>query len=204
MPRLGVLISGGGRTLANLLDHAADGRLRAFVDLVIADRDCPGLALARARGVRAELIPGEMPPDVADEVVTRAGLDAIVLAGYLRRVPITARNRGRIVNIHPSLLPAFGGRGMHGRRVHEAVLDAARRPDGPTRSGCTIHLCDDTYDTGPILCQATCPILPDDTPDTLAARVFALECRYYPVVIASWLAGECVAPSPATVEAPLP
>ena len=108
------------------------------------------------------------------------GTDFIVLAGFLWLVPpcITAAYPNRIVNIHPALLPAYGGKGMYGHHVHEAVLAA-----GEQQSGITIHYVNDRYDSGDIIFQATCPVLPDDTPDTLAARVHELEYRHFPRVI---------------------
>ena len=108
------------------------------------------------------------------------GTDFIVLAGFLWLVPpcITAAYPNRIVNIHPALLPAYGGKGMYGHHVHEAVLAA-----GEQESGITIHYVNDRYDSGDIIFQATCPVLPDDTPDTLAARVHELEYRHFPRVI---------------------
>ena len=108
------------------------------------------------------------------------GTDFIVLAGFLWLVPpcITAAYPNRIINIHPALLPAYGGKGMYGHHVHEAVLAA-----GEQQSGITIHYVNDRYDSGDIIFQATCPVLPDDTPDTLAARVHELEYRHFPQVI---------------------
>ena len=108
------------------------------------------------------------------------GTDFIVLAGFLWLVPpcITAAYPNRIINIHPALLPAYGGKGMYGHHVHEAVLAA-----GEQQSGITIHYVNDRYDSGDIIFQATCPVLPDDTPDTLAARVHELEYRHFPRVI---------------------
>jgi phosphoribosylglycinamide formyltransferase-1 len=97
------------------------------------------------------------------------------LAGYLRRLSIPASLKWKIVNIHPALLPSFGGAGMYGERVHQAVLDA-----GCKVSGCTVHLCDDEYDRGPIIVQRTCEVREDDTAQTLAARVFEQECLAYP------------------------
>ncbi|MCA9297514.1 MAG: hypothetical protein KDA28_00525, partial [Phycisphaerales bacterium] len=113
-----------------------------------------------------------------DEIWTRFDLDLVCLAGYLKFVEIPARWQGRVLNIHPSLLPRHGGAGMYGDRVHRAVLDAADH-----ESGCTVHLCDGAYDQGRILVQRRCPVEPGDTPDTLAARVFELECEAYPEAI---------------------
>lgn len=183
-PRLAVMISGGGRTLLNLLDHIAKGTLHAAVPLVIASADCPGAERARRAGVESvQVIRGEIPAATLLRVLRDHRIDWVVLAGYLKLVNIPEQFQGRIVNIHPALLPDFGGPGMYGHRVHEAVLAA-----GSKTSGCTVHLCDDEYDHGRIVLQKTCPVLPDDTPETLAARVFALECEAYPEALAKLLA----------------
>lgn len=181
--RLLVLLSGSGRTLANIFDRIDRGELPAIVAGVVANKECKGLDIARARSVPARVVPGNMAPETLDALVDESHADWVVLAGYLKLVPITRRTRGRIVNIHPALLPDFGGPGMHGMKVHAAVVDAARRGE-VTESGCTVHLADETYDTGPIVLQARCPVHPDDTPEALAARVFALELETYPRALA--------------------
>lgn len=189
--RLAVFISGGGRTLRNIQAAIESGELPAEVVLVAASRECPGAEWARSL-VRTEIVPRGASPDDIDRLVAGAGADWIVLAGYTRLLPIPPRYRGRVVNIHPALLPAFGGPGMYGERVHRAVLDART-----AESGCTVHLCDDAYDTGPILDQLRCPVLPDDTPASLGARVFELEKRLYPRVLADLVSGRIrVAPEP--------
>jgi phosphoribosylglycinamide formyltransferase 1 len=116
--------------------------------------------------------------------VRHANPDLVCLAGWLHLLPIPDDLRHRVLNIHPSLLPAFGGKGMYGRHVHEAVLAY-----GAKVSGCTVHFADDSYDTGPILVQKCVPVLTGDTPDTLAARVFAAECEAYPEAIRLIAAG---------------
>lgn len=175
-PRLGVLLSGGGRTLVNLADRIRDGRLAAEIVCVIADRpQALGLARAEERGIRAECL----RDNAAIWARLRAAkVDLVLLCGYLRLLPIDREFAGRVLNIHPSLLPAHGGKGMHGHHVHEAVL-AARDAE----SGCTVHVCTDEYDRGPIVLQQRVPVLPIDTPDSLAARVFAAECEAYPLAI---------------------
>lgn len=178
LARLAVLISGGGRSLLNLQDAIVAGRLHATIPLVIASRHCPGVERARARALRVVVQPGRIPQDRLTALLDQADADLVVLAGYLQLVLIPPGFEGRIVNIHPALLPAFGGPGMYGHRVHEAVLAS-----GATESGCTVHLVDDQYDRGPILLQRRCPVLPGDTPDTLAARVFDLECQAYPTAL---------------------
>ncbi len=180
--RLLVMLSGSGRTLENLLRHTGSGSLDAEVAAVVANRDCLGLRIAREHAIPTELIPGGPDARVLDRLVEQHAIDWVILAGYLRLLPITDRTRGRIVNIHPALLPSFGGPGMHGSRVHEAVLQAARR--GEVReSGCTVHYADDHYDTGRVIIQRRCPVHPDDTPERLAARVFELEREAYPEAI---------------------
>lgn len=177
-PRLAVLLSGGGRTLLNLCDRIQAGSLHATIPLVIADRDCAGLDRARARGLHALRIPGVMNAEVLRALCAAHSIDWIVLAGYLRMVRIPRGYETRVVNIHPSLLPKFGGPGMHGHKVHEAVLAA-----GESESGATVHLCDAHFDTGPVVLQGRCPVLPGDTPDSLAARVFAVECELLPAAL---------------------
>lgn len=177
--RLMVLLSGSGRTLDNLLNRIDHGELSAVAALVVAGKECPGADKARARAVPTRVIPGDIPPADFDALVRESRADWVVLAGYLRLVPITPATRGRVVNIHPALLPAFGGPGMHGLRVHDAVIRAARRGE-VSESGCTVHLADETFDTGPIILQKRCPVKPSDTPEVLAARVFSLELDAYP------------------------
>ncbi|NBV44451.1 MAG: phosphoribosylglycinamide formyltransferase [Planctomycetia bacterium] len=188
--RLAVLVSGSGRSLANLLERINAGQLAAEVGLVVASRS--GLRSevnARRAGVPVAVIPraGRDPAAWSSAVFNacreaQAGL--VVMAGWLHLLPIPASFAGRVVNIHPALLPAFGGRGFHGDHVHRAVLDR-----GCTVSGCTVHLVDDEYDHGRILLQRTVPVLPDDTVASLGARVFAAECLLLPETIARFAAG---------------
>jgi phosphoribosylglycinamide formyltransferase 1 len=175
-PRLGVLLSGAGRTLQNLLDRIADGRLRATIAGVAADRpEAFGLQRAMEHGLETRTI---SEPSSLWSWLLELDVDLVVLGGYLRRLPIVPEFEGRVLNIHPSLLPKYGGKGMHGERVHAAVLKA-----GETESGCTAHLCNANYDEGRILVQGRVPVLPDDTPTSLANRVFAAECEIYPAAI---------------------
>ncbi len=175
-PRLGVLLSGTGRTLQNLLDRVGDGRFRATIAGVGSDRaDAFGLQRALEHGLDARHL-----KDASStwSWLGELDVDLVVLAGYLRLLPLDPDFDGRVLNIHPALLPKHGGKGMHGERVHQAVLAA-----GDTESGCTVHLCNERYDDGRILLQARVPVLPGDTPSTLAARVFAAECEVYPAAI---------------------
>jgi len=195
--RVAVAVSGRGSNLEALL-HALGPGAPARVVLVLSNRaEAGALDRARAHSVPAEVLPD--PYDPADwlDRLTRYRVDLLVLAGYLRLVPaaVIARYRDRILNVHPALLPAFGGRGMYGRRVHEAVLASGAR-----ESGATVHLVDEVYDRGAILAQGRVPVLPDDTPDRLAARVLAVEHRLLPAaVLAAAAAGHPVA-LPETVE----
>ena len=116
--------------------------------------------------------------------VEARGAELVCLAGFLSLLDLPDRWVGRVINIHPALLPSFGGKGMYGHHVHESVLAA-----GCKVSGCTVHFCDQTYDTGPIIVQRTCPVLEDDTADTLAARVFEQECLAYPEALRLIAAG---------------
>ncbi len=172
---IAVLLSGSGRTLDNLVAAIATGALSARITVVIASRECLGAEKARKAGIAAHVLPGVIAPEVLGPILHAAHARFIVLAGYLKLLPIPPGYSGRVVNIHPALLPDFGGPGMHGRKVHEAVLAS-----GAKVSGCTVHLCDERFDTGPIVLQRVCPVLEGDTPDTLAARVFEQECIAYP------------------------
>lgn len=184
--RLAVLISGGGTTLENLIQRIQDGRLRGVqIRLVISSRAVVrGVEIARRAGLPTDIIRRR---DFADdqsfsEAITaaldRAAVDLVVLGGFLCHWRLPPRYEGRTLNIHPALLPRFGGRGFYGRRVHEAVLAAKE-----TVSGCTVHLVDQLYDHGPIIAQADVPVFPDDTPETLAERVGRAERELYPNVI---------------------
>lgn len=195
--RLAVLLSGSGRTLDNLLSEIAAGRLAACIDVVVSNKPgVRGLAIAERAGVPTHVVPrGDL--SLADwsrqifDMCRAVQADLIVMAGFLQLIEIPADYAGRVINIHPSLLPAFGGHGFHGMHVHRAVL--AR---GCTVSGCTVHLVDNEYDHGPILLQKTVPVLADDTADSLAARVFAAECVALPEVIAT--SGSELASAPRT------
>jgi formyltetrahydrofolate-dependent phosphoribosylglycinamide formyltransferase len=183
-----VLLSGSGRTLQNLLAAVDEGRLDAEIALVISSRaDVRGVQRAREAGLPVEILRRADHADAdafaraqtARILAAEPGL--VVMAGYLVHYPVPAGLVGRILNIHPSLLPRYGGRGMFGDRVHAAVLAS-----GDSESGCTVHVVDDEYDHGPIVTQTRVPVLPGDTVETLAARVFAAECATYPEAIAEY------------------
>jgi formyltetrahydrofolate-dependent phosphoribosylglycinamide formyltransferase len=168
--------------MLNLHEWITSGRLNARIATVISSRgDAPGHARAKRAGLPATVIERRSTNDVdfqrrIGEGV--AGADLVCMAGFLSLWRVPERLRGRVMNIHPALLPEFGGRGMYGRRVHEAVLAA-----GKNMSGCTVHFCDNEYDHGPIILQRQVPVLPDDTHESLAARVFEAECLAYPQAI---------------------
>jgi formyltetrahydrofolate-dependent phosphoribosylglycinamide formyltransferase len=180
MKRLAVLASGGGSNLQAILDHLAalGGDAPAQVTLVASDRaEAFALERARTRGIAAVHLPRRAPEGALETLLADHGTDLVVLAGYLRLIPsaVVRRWNGRILNIHPALLPAFGGHGMYGHRVHDAVLAA-----GVRLSGATVHFVDEHFDRGAIIAQWPVPVRPDDTPDTLAHRVLAVEHRLYP------------------------
>jgi formyltetrahydrofolate-dependent phosphoribosylglycinamide formyltransferase len=197
--RIAVAISGRGSNLEALLDALGPGA-RAQVALVLSDRaEAAGLDRARNRGIPAETLSHPADSDEWLRLLWRFRIDLVVLAGYVKLVPapVIAAYRGRIINIHPALLPAFGGKGMYGRRVHQAVLDSGAR-----ESGATVHLVDEVYDRGAVLAQVRVPVLPGDTADTLAERVLAVEHRLLPAaVLAAAKAGRPV-PLPDVVESP--
>jgi phosphoribosylglycinamide formyltransferase 1 len=178
--RVAVLASGGGTNLQALLDAlGSTPGAPARVVRVLSDR-AAAAALKRARraGVAATVI--DDPADPAALGAALQDVDLVVLAGYLRLVPaaVVARFRGRMINIHPALLPGFGGPGMYGRRVHEVVLET-----GATVSGATVHYVDEEYDRGPIIAQWPVPVQAGDTPETLGARVLAAEHALLPAVV---------------------
>jgi phosphoribosylglycinamide formyltransferase 1 len=189
--KLAVLASGGGTTLQNLIDRIAAGQLDARVAVTIASR--PGImALQRAAraGIPAFVVQRSGFPSVEAfsreifRLCDEAHTDLVCLAGWLSLLTLGESYRGRTMNIHPAILPAFGGRGMYGHHVHEGVL-----AHGCKVSGCTVHFVDDKYDNGPIIVQRTCPVMEDDTPDALAHRVFAQEKEAYPEAIRLFAAG---------------
>jgi formyltetrahydrofolate-dependent phosphoribosylglycinamide formyltransferase len=190
--QVAVLLSGTGRTLENLLALRAAGELEIDIPVVISSRPgVRGLEVAEAAGIAAHVVnrreyptPGQMSARVR-QLLAPHDIDLILLAGFLSQLEILPEWEGRMLNIHPSLLPLFGGQGLYGRRVHEAVLAA-----GVTETGCTVHLVNAEYDAGPIVLQRSIPVHDDDTPETLGARVFALECELYPEAIRLFAAGK--------------
>lgn len=182
--RLCCMISGGGRTVLNLQDAIERGEVPGRIALVIASGTCAGIERCEQRGLRVVTMPGVISADALGATLREHAVDLVALAGYLKIVRIPAGFSRRVINIHPALLPKFGGKGMHGMHVHAAVIAAGER-----ESGCTVHYCDEQYDTGQIILQARCPVLAGDTAETLAARVFGVECEAYPKAIAMVLRG---------------
>jgi formyltetrahydrofolate-dependent phosphoribosylglycinamide formyltransferase len=200
--RVATVVSGRGSNLAALLEALGreGDRAPAEIVLVASDRaDAGGLAVARQHAVPTHVFNDSADSAEWRRVLEAAGADLVVLAGYVKKVPaeVVLSWRGRMLNIHPALLPRHGGAGMYGRRVHRAVLEA-----GDVRSGATVHLVTEEYDRGPVLGQASVPVLPDDSPDTLAARVLAVEHRLLPAaVLAAARAGK---PVPFALDEPDP
>jgi phosphoribosylglycinamide formyltransferase-1 len=190
--RLAVLISGSGTTLQNFIDQIADGVLEAQIVQVIASRsDAFGLERARKAGLPAAVVSRKECADANEfstrifDLVRRSQADLVCLAGFLHFLPIPDDYHLRVMNIHPALLPAFGGKGMYGHHAHEAVLAY-----GAKVSGCTVHFADNEYDQGPIILQRAIPVLEGDTPESLAFRVFEQECEAYPAAIRLFAAGK--------------
>lgn len=189
--RLAVLFSGGGRTMENLAARAREGAIPARIGLALSsDKDAGGVARARAAGLPLAIAHrrGFSARDAFDaetlRLLAREPIDLVCLAGWLVPFPLSPPWRGRVMNIHPALLPRHGGKGYYGERVHRAVLAA-----GDTESGCTVHLADEAYDRGPIVLQRRVPVIPGDTPESLAARVFEQECIAYPEAIRRFAQG---------------
>ena len=182
---LAVLLSGSGRSLENFQQAIMAGRLSARVAVVVSSKsDAYGLVRARQHGLDAMPVPRRNYSDLQafngamNAVLARYPIDLVVLAGFLSLYAPPQALVGRVMNIHPALLPAFGGKGLYGDRVHRAVLES-----GVKLSGCTVHFADACYDHGPIILQAAVPVEDDDTVESLAARVFAAECELYPQAI---------------------
>jgi formyltetrahydrofolate-dependent phosphoribosylglycinamide formyltransferase len=192
--RLGVLISGGGTTLVNINKSIEEGKLNAEIPIVISSRSTvKGVKRAKDAGLHVEIIRKKDFADIKqfskkiEEALIEAKVDLVIQGGWLCLWEIPARYKSKVMNIHPALLPSFGGKGMWGHHVHEAVLNA-----GCKISGCTVHFCNNEYDSGPIIIQRTCPVKENDTPDTLAARVFEQECIAYPQAINLFARGRII------------
>ena len=190
--RLGVLISGGGTTLMNILECIETDRLNAEIPLVISSRSTvAGVEKAKNAGLNVKIIRKKDFPNIKQfsehikSELTAAKVDLVIQAGWLCLWKIPEDFTNRVMNIHPALLPSFGGKGMWGHSVHEAVLNT-----GCKISGCTVHFCTNEYDRGPIIVQQCCQVKDDDSPESLAKRVFRQECIAYPQAIKLFAEGK--------------
>ena len=190
--RIAVLISGGGTTLRNLLDHRQQDDLPYDCRVVISSNpQSQGLVIARDAEIPAVTVrkrdfsDGEQHSQAVFGHCRDAGVELVVMGGYLEHLLIPDDFENRVINIHPSLIPSFSGKGFYGLRVHRAVLEY-----GAKLTGCTVHFVDNEFDHGPIIAQRSCSVLNDDTPETLQRRVFELECEIYPQVVAAVARGQ--------------
>lgn len=196
--KLGFLASHGGSNMQAILDGCDDGSISATPAILICNNpNTQAVERAQLADLPVRILNGKNHPDPESldhailDALTNARIDLIVLAGFMKKIgPLTmAAFRNRIVNIHPSLLPKFGGQGMYGLRVHKAVLEA-----GEIETGATVHLIGSQYDEGPILQQATVPVYPGDTPEALQLRVLDQEHQLYPDTLAKIARGEIELP----------
>lgn len=189
--KVGVLVSGGGTNLQAIIDACERGEIKGEVAVVISDKsDAFALERARKKGIPAIHIPPkglkrEEHEKLVDEALSKHGVDLVVLAGYMRILTpwLIQKYSGRMMNVHPALLPSFGGEGMYGEHVHEAVLK-----HGCKISGCTVHFVSTEVDGGPIILQESVPVLENDTPTTLANRIHPVEHRLYTKAVALYAA----------------
>ncbi|MEM7314123.1 MAG: phosphoribosylglycinamide formyltransferase [Planctomycetota bacterium] len=189
---IAVLISGGGTTLRNLIRHQEQDDLPVDFRLVVSSNpQAGGIDYATDASIPVKVIERNGYATTADfsqtifDACSAAGVQLVVMGGFLKHVLIPDEFTNRVINIHPSMIPNYCGKGFYGKRVHQAVIDA-----GESESGCTVHFVDDEYDHGPVVDQKSVPVLPDDTAESLAARVFEAECRLLPSVIARVAKGE--------------
>jgi len=189
--RVAVLISGGGTTLRNLIEKINAGQLDAEIPLVVSSTPSAGGLRHAEKADIPTVVVKRKDFDSAEQFSTaifdhcrEAGVDLVVLGGFLKQLVVPADFINRVVNIHPALIPSFCGEGFYGRHVHQAVLEY-----GVKLSGCTVHFVDNEYDHGPVILQRAVPVLDDDTPETLASRVFEAECEAYPEVLRLIAAG---------------
>ena len=194
MTRLAVLLSGNGTTLQNLLDHIRAGTLPAEVVRVIGSNpQAYGLTRAQLAGIPTAYVRRKACASAEEfgerifALVRDSRADLVCMAGFLQLLPIPDDFKNRVLNIHPALIPAFSGKGFHGLHVHRSALEA-----GVKVSGCTVHFADNLYDHGPIIVQKTVPVLENDTPQTLASRVFYAECEAFPEAIRLFASGRLV------------
>jgi formyltetrahydrofolate-dependent phosphoribosylglycinamide formyltransferase len=192
--RLAVLLSGSGTTLENIFERVDGGELPVEVAVVISSRrDAYGIERAKRRGVPTHIVPRKRHASLEEFTeavfarVREHGAEIVALAGFMVRIGVPEDFRGRILNVHPALLPSFGGKGYYGHFVHEAVLE-----HGCKVTGCTVHVVDDEYDHGPIVMQSCVEVREGDTPDSLAERVQAAERELYPAAIRALAEGRLV------------
>lgn len=185
--RIAVFISGSGTNLQSIIDNCQSDFIPGEVVLVVSSsKKAYGLERAKAAGIDGEVWrrkrfrDGETADKYLVDLLAKYRVDLIALAGYLKMVPpvVVSQYRGRIVNIHPALLPKYGGKGMYGYHVHRAVVES-----GDKESGASIHIVDEIYDHGRILAQEKVPVFPEDTPEELASRVLKVEHKLYPRII---------------------
>lgn len=182
--RIAVLLSGSGTSLENLFERIDAGLPAEVVCVIASKKGAFGLERAEKRGVPAIAVPRRDHPNVSTfndalhEILDRVEPDLICLLGFLSPFELRGRYEGRVLNVHPALIPAFSGQGFYGRHVHEAVLEA-----GVKLTGATVHFASDAYDEGPIILQGTVPVENDDSVESLAARVQALERELVPEAI---------------------
>lgn len=198
--KLGFLASHGGSNMQAILNGCQSGAIKAEPTLLICNNPkATAIERATRAGIPFKVLNGKTHPDPQQldqamrESLMEAGIDLVILAGYMKKIgPLTlSAFSNRILNIHPALLPKFGGKGMYGMRVHQAVIEA-----GETESGSTVHLINEEYDEGPILQQSPIPVMPDDTAESLQARIMVNEYSLYPDTIAKISRGEIRLPMP--------
>ncbi len=189
--KVAVLLSGSGTTLENIFEHVERGELPVEVAVVVSSRkDAFGIERAKRRGVPTHVLPRKRFATIDEYTsavfhrIRESGAELVIFAGFMVQIGVPEDFRHRILNVHPALLPAFGGRGMYGHFVHEAVLE-----HGCKVSGCTVHIVNDEYDRGPIVMQKCVPVLEGDTADSLAERVQAAERALYPLAIKAFAEG---------------
>ncbi|MFH0887778.1 MAG: phosphoribosylglycinamide formyltransferase [Planctomycetota bacterium] len=189
---LAVLLSGSGRTLQNFIDLIGQGKLPATIQVVISSKkDAYGLERAKKHTIPAHPVERKQYPSTEEfsrainDILKKYPIDLIVMAGFLNLYLIPPEYKGKVMNIHPALLPDFGGKGFYTDKVHQAVLDSKVK-----FSGCTVHFADNTYDTGPIILQKKIPVLENDTAHALADRVFQAELEAYPEAIRLFAEGK--------------
>ncbi len=182
--KIGVLLSGTGRTLDNLIQKIEEGKLPVQIAIVVSSHsEAEGIPKAKKKGILTEIVDWKKSPEPRfseriTELLKKHEVDLVVMAGFIRHWKLPKDFEGKVINIHPALLPEFGGPGMYGHRVHEAVWKAKKK-----ESGCTVHWVDGQYDHGAVLLQKKVALSPQDTPETIAAKVFEKECEAYPEAI---------------------